>query len=129
MRLEFGSLPQDVSSGSVSNTKVDIEDDDEPELEPPPAPQNLSARVNDDGTVTLTWGAPNDISITGFQILRRRPTMGEGSLRVYVENTYSTETTFTDRDVTAGERHNYRVKAINEAGVGARSNLGRVDLE
>lgn len=129
VRIEFNALPQSVNAGSVSNTKVDIEDDDEPELEPPPAPENLSARVNDDGTITLTWDAPNDSSITGYQILRRRPTMGEGNLRVYVENTNSTNTSFTDRDVTAGERHNYRVKAINEAGVGARSNLGRVDLD
>ena len=37
---------------------------------PPPAPTNLTATVNDDGSVTLSWEAPDDDSITGYQILR-----------------------------------------------------------
>ena len=52
--------------------------------EPPPAPTNLTATVNADGSVTLSWDAPEDDSVTGYQILRRRPPMGGeqlGSLR------------------------------------------------
>ena len=52
---------------------------------PPPAPTNLTATVNGDGSVTLSWEAPDDDSITGYQILRRRPTEGEDTLLVYVE--------------------------------------------
>ncbi len=37
---------------------------------PPLAPTNLTATVNDDGSVTLSWVAPDDDSITGYQILR-----------------------------------------------------------
>ena len=93
----------------------------------PPAPTNLTATVNGDGSVTLTWDAPDDDSVTGYQVLRRRPYEGEKTLLVYVENTGSTATTFTDADVTAGTQHVYRVKAINDAGVGAQSNYVNVD--
>ena len=97
-----------------------------PPADPPTAPQNLSASVNSDGSITLTWDAPADQSVTGYQILRRRAAMGEKALLVYVENTGTTATTFTDTDVIAGTRHNYRVKAINEAGLGKRSNVAKV---
>ena len=96
-------------------------------VEPPPAPRNLSATVNADGSITLTWDAPNDASVTGYQILRRRPTDGEDALSIYVENTGSTATTFTDTNVVAGIRYVYRVKAINEAGTGRQSNFVRAD--
>ncbi len=95
--------------------------------EPPPAPRNLTATVNDDGSVTLTWQAPDDDSVSGYLILRRRPYEGEKTLLVYVGNTGSTATTFTDTDVTAGTQHVYRVKAINGAGAGARSNYVNVN--
>ena len=86
-----------------------------------------SATANADGSVTLTWKAPDDDSVTGYLILRRRPCEGEQTLLVYVENTGSTATTFTDTGVTAGTQHVYRVKAINGAGAGERSNYVNVD--
>ena len=89
--------------------------------EPPPAPQDLTATVNEDGSITLSWSASNDDSATGYQIMRRRPREGENTLLVYVANTGGTATTFTDTDVEAGKLYVYRVKAINEAGVGEQS--------
>ena len=93
----------------------------------PPAPTNLTATVNEDGEVVLSWDAPDDDSITGYQILRRRPTEEEDSLLVHVENTGDTTTTYTDTSVTAGVRHVYRVKAINAIGLSDQSNFARVD--
>ena len=90
---------------------------------PPPAPRNLTAVVNGDGHVVLSWEAPEDDSITGYQILRRRPTEGEDTLLVYVEDTQSTATTYTDTNVTAGVQHAYRVRAINAAGASPVSNF------
>ena len=95
--------------------------------EPPAAPTNLTAVVNDDGTVTLSWDAPDDDSVAGYQILRRRPTMGEAKLLVYVADAGGPATTFTDTEVTASIRHVYRVKAINAAGLGKWSNYVRVE--
>ena len=94
---------------------------------PPPAPTNLTGAVNGDGAVTLSWNAPADDTVTGYQILRRRPLEGEPNLLVYVNNTGSTVTTYTDAAVIAGTRYVYRVKAINDAGEGARSNYVRVE--
>ena len=45
--------------------------------EPPGRPRNPTGVANADGTVTLSWEAPDDDSVTGYQILRRRPTEGE----------------------------------------------------
>ena len=88
----------------------------------PAAPGNLTAVVNADGHIVLSWTAPDDDSITGYQILRRRPTEGEDTLLVYVENTGDTTTTYTDTNVTAGVRYVYRVKAINAGGLSEWSN-------
>ena len=94
--------------------------------EPPAAPDNLEAVENADGSVTLSWDAPDDDSITGYQILRREPDAGEDSLSVLMEDTGSTATNYTDADVTAGALYVYRVKAINDAGVGEQSRRVRI---
>ena len=45
---------------------------------PPPAPQNLTAVVNGDGQIVLSWEAPGDDSITGYQVLRPEAHRGGG---------------------------------------------------
>ena len=89
--------------------------------DPPGAPRNLRGAANADGTVTLSWDAPDDDTVTGYQILRRRPTEGENTLLVHVNDTGSTATKYTDHDVTPDVRHTYRVKAINAVGLGKQS--------
>ena len=91
--------------------------------DPPGRPHNLTGAANADGTVTLSWDAPNDDSVTGYQILRRRPREGEGTLLVHVNDTGSTATEYTDNDVTADVLHAYRVKAINAVGLSRQSNF------
>ena len=97
-------------------------DDQQTPQSPPPAPTNLTATVNSDGHIVLSWTAPDDDSVTGYQVLRRRPGEGEATLLVYVADTRSTATTFTDTGVAAGVKHVYRVKAINGAGLSGWSN-------
>ena len=94
--------------------------------DPPGRPLNLTVAANEDGTVTLRWDDPDDDSITGYQILRRRPTKGEPTLLVHVNDTGSSATEYTDSDVTPNVRHVYRVKAINAAGLSSWSNFVRV---
>ena len=91
--------------------------------DPPAAPRNLTGAANADGTVTLSWDAPNDDTVTGYQILRRRPREGENTLLVHVNDTGSTATEYTDRDVTPDVGHAYRVKAINAVGISRWSNF------
>ena len=92
----------------------------------PPAPRNLTAVVNGDGHIVLSWDASSNDSITGYRILRRRPTLGEDTLLVYVADTQRTTATYTDTDITTGVQHVYRVKAINGAGTGPVSNYVNV---
>ena len=94
--------------------------------EPPGRPRNLTGAANADGTVALSWDAPNDDTVTGYQILRRRPTEGEKTLLVHVNDTGSTATQHTDRDVTPDVGHAYRVKAINAVGLSRWSNFVNV---
>ena len=91
----------------------------------PSAPINLTATTSD-GSITISWTVPAEGAVTGYQILRRRPTEGERRLTVHMENTGSAATSFTDDSVTNGVRHVYRVKAINSAGTGPQSNYVRV---
>ena len=100
--------------------------EEEQPQEPPPAPQNLTGVANSDGSITLSWDAPDDDTITGYQILRRRPSLGEDELLIYVADTGSAATSYTDTEATPQVRHAYRVKAINSAGVGNRSNYVNV---
>ena len=91
-----------------------------------PPPTNLTATVNSDGHIVLSWTAPDDGSITGSRILWRRPTLGEDGLLEYPANTQSTAVTFTDTDVTPGVQHVYRVQAISAEGWSQRSNYVNV---
>ena len=86
---------------------------------------SLRYAANADGSVSLYWNAPDD-EATGYRILRRRSSMGEPKLLVYVADTGSTATTYTDTEVTAGVPHNYRVQAIRDSGLGERSDFVKV---
>ena len=92
----------------------------------PGRPRNLTGTANSDGTVTLSWDAPADDSVTGYRILRRKPDEGENNLLVHVNDTGSTATEYTDNDVTPDARHVYRVEAINAFGLSRRSNFVNV---
>ena len=94
--------------------------------DPPGNPRNLTGTANSDGTVTLRWEAPDDDSVTGYQILRRRPREGESTLLVHVNDTGSTAAEYTDNDVTPDVLHAYRVKAINAVGLSRQSNFVNV---
>ncbi len=94
------------------------------------APTNLTAEVVDGG-IALSWDAPTEDadSVTGYEVLRRRPRQEENSLRTYVADTGSATTTYTDTNATEpGERYVYRVKALRGGEKSGRSNYVRVDL-
>ena len=95
--------------------------------EPPDKPTGLDATATHD-SVTLTWDAPDDDSITGYVILRRvRVNDQGGDFSVLVANTESATTTYTDDTVAASTTYTYRIKAINEHGVSERSRWAHID--
>ena len=94
------------------------------------APSNLTAAIADGGVI-LNWSSPvqDAASVTGYEILRRRPKEGEGALLVLAADTGSTATTYTDATANEpGVRYVYRVKALRGSEKSSRSNYVRVDL-
>ena len=89
----------------------------DPAPEAPAKPTSLSATFSHD-SVTLTWDAPGDDSITGYVILRRDKDLQpeEGTFFTVMSDTGSAETTFTDDMAEPDKRYVYRIKAINEHG-------------
>ena len=88
----------------------------------PDAPSGLRAQKQQ-GSVLLTWDDPGDNSITGYQVLRRRPTECEPDLQVYEANTQSEDTSYADTGVEDGLRYIYQVRALNLSGESELSNF------
>ena len=81
--------------------------------------------------MTLSWAAPTEQadSVTGYEILRRRPYQGETTLTTLVADTASTATTYTDATANeAGVRYVYRVKALRGSEASLWSNFDRIEL-
>ena len=87
--------------------------------------------------IELSWTAPEG-TITGYQILREEgwaftnigvwepyPYGCTPLMEVYVDNTGSDATTYTDTDVAESAVYAYSVRAINEDGVGRKSRDAR----
>ena len=109
--------------GGTATTTVSISVTNVIEL--PGAPRNLRATM-EGPWVRLDWDAPSDPTVTGYQVLRRRPQEGEQSLLVHEEDTGSTDTFYIDMRVAPETMYAYRVKAINADGVGPRSNFANI---
>ncbi len=94
------------------------------------APSNLTAAIADGGVI-LNWSSPvqDAATVTGYEILRRRPKEGEDTLLVLVADTGSAATTYVDATANEpGIRYVYRVKALRGSERSSRSNYARVDL-
>ena len=94
------------------------------------APTNLTAGIVEGG-VALSWDAPAEDagSVTGYEVLRRQPRQGENTLLVYVADTGSTDTSYTDAAATEpGELYVYGVKALRGGEKSGRSNYVNVDI-
>ncbi len=75
-------------TSSISRTPPGPEELEEPSTPDPPGnPTGLTGSVNASGHIVLSWNAPEGSTVTGYQVLRRRPHMGETRLEVYVDNT------------------------------------------
>ena len=104
-----------------------------------PPPDNVRAVTQESGAVELTWEAPQDATVTGYRIDRRRPgedpsdqQRSDGRPRdnhTLVEDTGNTETGYTDKSAEKGVEYEYQVSAHNEAGAGEASDWVRAGPE
>ena len=95
----------------------------------PRAARNLTAELVTGGGITLRWEAPAEDaeSVSGYEILRRRPFRGEQTLLSYVADTGSAATSYTDVDADEpGQAYVYRVVALRGAEHSGRSNRARL---
>ena len=104
-----------------------------PTPEPDPAdlaPSGLEVNLVEN-RVTLTWEAPaSDAgSVTGYEVLRRRPKEGENAPQTLVADTGSAAATYVDATANEpGVRYTYRVKALRGSDVSQWSNFAFIDL-
>ena len=94
------------------------------------APSGLEVSLVEN-RVTLTWDAPasDAASVTGYEILRRRPNDGEAALTTLVADTGNAETGYTDDTANEpGVRYTYRVRALRDGEQSKVSNYDRIDL-
>ena len=86
--------------------------------DPPAAPTGLTTSGVAHDSVTISWAAPSQGSVTGYRILRGTDS---NSLSAIVQNTDSTATEYTDSTVTAETTYYYAVLALSAEGDGAQS--------
>ena len=94
------------------------------------APSGLEVSLVEN-RVTLTWDAPasDAASVTGYEVLRRRPNDGEAALTTLVADTGNAETGYTDDTANEpGVRYTYRVRALRDGEQSKVSNYDRIDL-
>ena len=80
------------------------------------APSGLEVSLVEN-RVTLTWDAPasDAASVTGYEILRRRPNDGEAALTTLVADTGNAETGYTDDTANEpGVSYTYRGRALRD---------------
>ena len=93
---------------------------------PPTQPTNLQASATHD-SVSLTWEASSDQTVTHYAVLRRnRDTDALGVFQV-IDGNAGSGTSYTDASVSAESKYGYRVKAVSPTGVSQWSGFVKAD--
>ena len=108
------SIPTTTTTTATTSTTI-------PSTAKPGRASGLTA-TESNGSVTLSWNAPTDGGpVTGYRIWRRLPDRGAKELSVLVNDTASTATSYTDTSAVQGQKHIYRVQALNGNKAGQKS--------
>ena len=94
------------------------------EVDVPRAPSGLAATAVGESQIQLSWTAPSDdggASVAGYRI--EVSLTGASAWSTIANNTRSTSTLYTHRELPPGSRRYYRVAAINSQGRGAYSRV------
>ena len=93
---------------------------------PLPAVRNLTAEANSAGEVVLRWEVAYRAGVSGYRIWRHRPGRDDGP-RIYVSDTLSTDTTYTDANTRLPNVTEYSVQAIGRGSdAGEKSEAVRI---
>ena len=78
---------------------------------PLPGVRNLTAETDSAGQAVLSWEVDYTAGVSGYRIWRHQPGR-DAEPMVYVQDTLSTDTTYTDTDNSLGHVTEYSVQAI-----------------
>ena len=92
----------------------------------PERPTDLEASANHD-SVTLTWTASTDDSVTHYAVLRRDRNADASGVFHVIESNAGPGLSYTDDSVSAEGSYVYRVKAVSPTGVSQWSSYARAD--
>ena len=93
---------------------------------PPAKPTSLQASSEHD-SVTLTWTASTDQTVTHYAILRRNPGTDASQVFHVIESNAGPETSYSDGTVSASTTYIYRVKSVSPTGVSQWSGYVKVE--
>lgn len=85
----------------------------------PEAPENLVVNLQSEGVFELQW---DDISNNELLFILERATGNPAEFSVY-DTLYANTSTASDSNIEGGQKYHYRIKAMNEAGESAWSNV------
>ena len=94
---------------------------------PPARPTDLQASAKRD-SVSLTWTASTDQTVTHYAILLRDRDEDDAGVFEVIDSNAGSATSYTDRSVSPGGSYVYRVKAVSPTGVSQWSSYARADI-
>ena len=95
---------------------------------PPARPTDLQASAEPD-SVSLTWTASTDQTVTHYAVLRRdRNKADNAGVFEVIDGNAGSATSYTDRSVSPEDSFVYRVKAVSPTGVSQWSSYARADI-
>ena len=92
----------------------------------PERPTDLQASASHD-SVSLTWTASTDDTVTHYAVLRRDRNADDAGVFKVIDSNAGPETSYTDDAVSPKGSYVYRVKAVNTTGVSQWSSYARAD--
>ena len=94
---------------------------------PPARPTDLQASAKHD-SVSLTWTASTDQTVTHYAVLRRDRDKADAGVFKVIDGNAGSATSYTDRSVSPEGSYVYRVKAVSPTGVSQWSSYARADI-
>ena len=94
---------------------------------PPARPTDLQAAAGPD-SVSLTWTASTDQTVTHYAILLRDRDEDDAGVFEVIDSNAGSATSYTDGSVSPGGSYVYRVKAVSPTGVSQWSSYARADI-
>ena len=94
---------------------------------PPARPTDLQASAEPD-SVSLTWTASTDQTVTHYAVLLRDRDEDDAGVFEVIDSNAGSATSYTDGSVLPGGSYVYRVKAVSPTGVSQWSSYARADI-